>query len=229
MREPLLSSLRETVDTTPDLTAIGERIRVARKNIGLKQADLAERLGVTQPTVANWESGVHDPRQLMLAKIAETVGASLGWLASGERSQQEKDKQPAAAYLRRGLFHVPIVLMRDIARLSEAPDMDFHTYATDYIPFTAGNDGVFGVFVKDPAMDLAFPGETLAVIDPKLRSPVDGDFVLMSREGEEPYIRKWRVNPIRLEPVSSMMSFEPVPVNNLKGLLGSVLVSIRFH
>ncbi len=229
MREPFISA-RQPNDPV-DLVAIGsigERIKYSRKKIAMKQADLAHRLGVSQPTVANWESGVHDPRQLMLAKIAEAVSASLGWLASGERSALEKDKQPAAAYLRRGLIHVPIVLMADIAGLADDSEMDFHTFATDYIPVTAGNYRVFSVFVEDPAMDLAFAGETLAVIDPSLKRPSDGDLVLMARPGQEPYVRKWRANPIRLEPMSSNPAFQPTTVESLDGVLGSVVVSIRF-
>ena len=49
------------------LSTIGDRIRQARKAAGLNQAGLAARIGVSQPAVANWESGVHDPRRLMLA------------------------------------------------------------------------------------------------------------------------------------------------------------------
>ena len=37
------------------------QIRAFRKRLGLTQAALAERLGVPQPTVARWESGLVSP------------------------------------------------------------------------------------------------------------------------------------------------------------------------
>ncbi|MCI5046789.1 MAG: helix-turn-helix domain-containing protein, partial [Aquisalinus sp.] len=65
MSEQSLISRPVLVDSPETESAIGARIRLSRKMKGLNQADLATRLGVSQPTVANWESGVHDPRQLM--------------------------------------------------------------------------------------------------------------------------------------------------------------------
>ena len=63
--------------------SIGDRIRQARKSRGLSQSDLAQRVGVSQPAIANWESGIHDPRRLTLAKLAEALEAPLDWLAAG--------------------------------------------------------------------------------------------------------------------------------------------------
>jgi len=38
------------------------RIREAREQSGLSQADLAEKLGVTGATISNWENRVSEPR-----------------------------------------------------------------------------------------------------------------------------------------------------------------------
>ena len=67
--------MNDAVDrlSASDPLLIGDRIREARKKVGLSQVDLAKRVGVTQPAVANWESGVHDPRRLMLAKIGDAL------------------------------------------------------------------------------------------------------------------------------------------------------------
>ncbi len=37
---------------------LGEKIKEARKNVGLTQAELAERLCVSRQAVTKWESGV---------------------------------------------------------------------------------------------------------------------------------------------------------------------------
>ena len=41
---------------------IPEQIRAARKEAGLTQVELAEKLGVSLRTIENWEAGVRQPR-----------------------------------------------------------------------------------------------------------------------------------------------------------------------
>ena len=48
----------------------GARIKAARLLKGFSQSELAERLGVSQPAVAHWESGAHAPRFALLPRIA---------------------------------------------------------------------------------------------------------------------------------------------------------------
>lgn len=207
--------------------SIGGRIRSARKSRGLSQADLAHRLGVSQPAVANWESGVHDPRRLMLAKLAETLHTPLEWLAAGDRSMVEADKHPAAAYLRRPLQHVPVISMRAAVLLAKDRTADPHAMAEDYIPVTAGFTQLFAVFLDDEAVNLAFPSGTLVVIDYDDCSPNEGDFCLASVAGE-PLLRRWRDAPQRLEPHSTE-TFETVEINGAVSIIGCVRVSIRIH
>lgn len=45
-----------------------------RAELGLSQTALARRLGVSQPTVARWESGEHVPEITTLVRLAETLG-----------------------------------------------------------------------------------------------------------------------------------------------------------
>lgn len=207
---------------------IGERIRTSRKDAGLSQVDLARKVGVTQPAVANWESGVHDPRRLMLAKIADAVHVSPEWLASGARSAVEADRHPAAAYIRRPLQHTPVISFADAARFLDAPDADPHAMAEDYIPVTSGAKQMFALFVDDEAVDLIFPKDTLVVIDYADRAPSDGTFGLFLFDGL-PIIRRWRAAPPRLEPASTNAAFGPIHCPAPPRVIGCVRVSIRVH
>lgn len=51
--------------------------RTARRNAGLTQQQLADRLGVTQPAVARLERAGANPRVSTLAEIASATGCSL--------------------------------------------------------------------------------------------------------------------------------------------------------
>lgn len=208
--------------------SLGERIRDARKKSGISQVDLAKRVGVSQPAVANWESGVHDPRRLMIAKIADALQVSPLWLASGARSAAEEDKHPAAAYIRRPLQHTPVISFADAARLYEDPETDPHAVAEDYIPVTSGAEKLFALFVDDEAVDLAFPKDTLVVIDYADVRPADGAYGLFMLNGP-PIIRRWRAHPARLEPASSSDAYGPIYFDEPPKIIGCVRVSIRFH
>lgn len=221
-------SAAELATDRVDPVSMGDRIREARKRAGLSQVDLAEKVGVTQPAVANWESGVHDPRRLMLAKIAEALNVSLDWLGSGARSVLEADKHPAAAYIRRPLQHTPVLSFADAARFLDQKNADPHAFAQDYIPVTSGAEKLFALFVDDEAIDLAFPKETLVVIDYADRKPADGAFGLFILDGP-PIIRRWRDQPARLEPASGNASFGPIYFQGPPRIIGCVRVSIRVH
>lgn len=57
------------------------RVRRAREELlGLTQRDLAAALGVTEHTVANWESGrVTSIRYANLVRLSELSGKPVGW------------------------------------------------------------------------------------------------------------------------------------------------------
>ena len=152
-------------------------MRTARKALNLNQAELAARLGVTQPAVANWESGQHDPRRLVLAKLANVLDVSLDWLAAGARSPFEADKHPAAAYLRRPIVQVPVITMQNAALFLENTAEDPHVYAEDYFPFTTSLQKIFSVMVTDDAMDAVFSEGVVTTVDYTDRRLIDGAFL----------------------------------------------------
>ena len=59
---------------------LGEKIEIARKEAGLTQQDLAERVGLTRPQVANIEGGRSDVPTRRLIEIAAALGVSAGSL-----------------------------------------------------------------------------------------------------------------------------------------------------
>ncbi|WDI30033.1 helix-turn-helix transcriptional regulator [Hyphococcus flavus] len=208
--------------------SIGDRIRQARKTKGMSQSDLASRVGVSQPAIANWESGIHDPRRLTLAKLADALEAPLDWLAAGDRSAAESDKHAAAAYIRRPVRHVPVVSLRTAALLARDPGADPHAMAEDYIPVTLGPSKLVAVFINDPAIDLAFLPDTVVIVDYEDKMPDDGDYCLIHVE-ETPLVRRWKSNPARLEPVSSQDGHPTIAFTPSVTIIGCVRVSIRVH
>lgn len=63
---------------------LGERIRRARKMLGLTQQHFADQLGVTQPTVHRWEKGFYDPDERALQRLAALTQLSPAYFRYGD-------------------------------------------------------------------------------------------------------------------------------------------------
>ena len=70
---------------------IGHRIREARKQRGYNQQWLAEQIGVSQPSVSDWESGRNDPTMDNLAMAARVLDVHIEWLATGRGPRDYAD------------------------------------------------------------------------------------------------------------------------------------------
>ena len=69
---------------------IGERIAKLRETSGLTQAELAEKLGVTDRAVSKWETGGGYPDITLLAPIADVFGVSIDYLLRGTPQLRQK-------------------------------------------------------------------------------------------------------------------------------------------
>jgi transcriptional regulator with XRE-family HTH domain len=74
-------------------TPFGQRIAQAREQAGLTQAELAVRMGVTQPVVAYWEREPVALRIEQLAALADALGVTTDYLA-GRSTKQSAPKGP---------------------------------------------------------------------------------------------------------------------------------------
>ncbi|VFQ42465.1 XRE family transcriptional regulator [Desulfoluna butyratoxydans] len=61
----------------------GDRLKMSREKLGLSQAGLGKKIGVTTTTVQNYEYG-GSPKGDVLVRMAEVLGCSLDWLLLGQ-------------------------------------------------------------------------------------------------------------------------------------------------
>lgn len=61
---------------TVDLVALGSKVRERRKELGMTQVQLAERMGILQPDVSVIESGQVVSGLLMVARVAVALDMS---------------------------------------------------------------------------------------------------------------------------------------------------------
>ena len=69
--------------------SVGTRLRVLRKDAGLTQAQLAQRIDVSSKTVSKWENGSADPSTTNLLALAKLYGVAAEELLRGiDRSEE---------------------------------------------------------------------------------------------------------------------------------------------
>ena len=93
-----------------DQIKMGKFIAALRKEKGLTQDKLGEKLGVTNKTVSRWENGNYMPDVEMLSLLSEEFGVSINELISGERLAAEDFKKAADENLVTALDHSTFTL-----------------------------------------------------------------------------------------------------------------------
>ena len=74
-----------------DQEKIGKFICAARKQQGMTQEQLGERLGVTNKTVSRWETGKYMPDIDKLQELSAILGISIHELLAGEKIEDPAD------------------------------------------------------------------------------------------------------------------------------------------
>lgn len=69
--------------------AIGKFISTCRKEKGLTQTQLAEKLNITNRAVSKWETGKSVPDAAIMLDLCEILDVSVNELLSGERIAME--------------------------------------------------------------------------------------------------------------------------------------------
>jgi transcriptional regulator with XRE-family HTH domain len=85
---------------------IGARMRTRRRLLGLSQADLAERLGVSFQQVQKYERGANRVAASTLLAAAQTLNTTISWLVGEETSGREDDEDVFRALARPGALEV---------------------------------------------------------------------------------------------------------------------------
>lgn len=71
------------------MAEFSERLKMLRKEKGLKQDEFAKTIGVSSSSVSNWERGVRKPEYDGFEKLASFFGVSLGYLLGSSDDRHE--------------------------------------------------------------------------------------------------------------------------------------------
>ena len=82
-----------------DQVKIGKFIAACRKEQGLTQAQLAERIGVSDRAVSKWETGRAMPDSSIMLEVCSAIGINVNELLNGERIIMDNYREMAEAQL----------------------------------------------------------------------------------------------------------------------------------
>ncbi|THD64602.1 helix-turn-helix transcriptional regulator [Phenylobacterium sp.] len=85
---------------------IGARLRTRRRQLGLSQSDLAERLGVSFQQVQKYERGANRVAASTLLTAAQALNTTISWLVGEESSGREDDDDVFRALSRPGALEM---------------------------------------------------------------------------------------------------------------------------
>jgi len=205
------------------MAIIGRRIKHARKKKKYSQAQLADLVGVSQPTVGNWESGNHIPRLNTMSSIADALEVRRLWLISGtEHTAGGPQSSDNSTYLSTPLVHVPVhAWPRHADELTHNQKTALH-----HVPISLWALEPFALKIVDKAMAREFLEGTIVIFDAALTDLHDGRLYLFNWNGSV-ILRRWRDNPSRLEPAASPGQFETLFPDGEPVVIASALQSIR--
>ncbi len=72
--DPTIPSLPDGITFSSAAQRFGWNLRVARRRAGLRQQDLADRLGIYQSGISFWERGGCLPQITSIARLAAALG-----------------------------------------------------------------------------------------------------------------------------------------------------------
>jgi len=78
-----MGTTRKNISSTPDLRAIGRRIRQIR-GFDLTQAQFGKILGIGQTQLSKYEMGQSAPTLDLLLRLKTYSGRSIDWIVTGE-------------------------------------------------------------------------------------------------------------------------------------------------
>ena len=93
---------------------IGVFLGQLRKEQGMTQEQLGEKLGVTNKTISRWETGTYLPPVEMLQGLSEMYGITINEILSGDRLEEKEYREKAEENIKMALSKSAFTLKEKI-------------------------------------------------------------------------------------------------------------------
>ncbi|WP_336195018.1 LexA family transcriptional regulator [Hafnia paralvei] len=179
---------------------LASRVKRRRVDLGMTQADVAAKAGITQQSIEAIESGkTQKPRNLL--PLAEALQCDPKWLLCGGDLIQN---------INLGAKRVPIISYVQAGAFAAEDTINFEG-DFEYVLTSANvSEKAFALRIKGDSMTPEFKEGDIVIIDPE-ECPTPGEFVVASNGNLEGTFKKYRPRSINAQ---GEEDFELVPLNS---------------
>ena len=167
---------------------INSNIRKLRKQAGLTQEELAEKLKVARSTITQWEAGWSSPRMGMIQKLSGVFGVTPAELLL----EDEEPHVPSsnAIPVKASASTVPLLTLGRV-HAGELTDEEGAERCVE-VPASVldGHPRAFALLVEGDCMDRVIPEGSHVLVDPD-REPSNGSVAVVESEGYGAVMRRW--------------------------------------
>lgn len=167
------------------------RLRTLRKNAGLTQLELAQKLDLTSTAIGAWEAGRAKPRLDKLEQLAGILGTSAYYLLNGEEPPSPDFSYPSGS--RRPVGRSGMVPMRRLGKTHAGDAIEeLEDEGTVEVPEHVAelHPNGFMLSVEGDCMDRAYPDGCVVLVDPDAE-PWPGCAVVAETSPGESVLRRY--------------------------------------
>lgn len=157
---------------------VSSRLRMLRKDAGMTQQDIADKLDVTRVSVGKWESGIATPRPKNLEDLAALFGTSVSYLLGEDGPERVESRATSAMVPMRAI---------GVTCMGEGDEQDADAVVEVPEGVAARHPGLFVVHGIGSCMDRRFPEDAALGVDPDME-PRTGDAVLVRDEAHGSFV-----------------------------------------
>lgn len=167
-----------------NISNIGDRIKLRRKELKLTQAQLAKKVGVSHASISQWESETTAPDGANLLSVAKALGCTAEYLLKGK----DEGVNVLFSKIHHSRGEYPLISWVSAGNWSEAVE-PYHPKAIDdwHETTVTCSDSSFWLDVVGDSMTspsgLSIPEGMIILIDPEVE-PVSGKLVIAKLDNE---------------------------------------------
>ena len=177
------------------------RLKELREQAGYSQYSFAEKFGVSQSTVGNWESGTREPKFDTMQRLADFFGVSVDYLL-GRESVPEGPPAPS----RPGSKWIPV-----LGKVAAGTPIEAVEDILDYEEIdaqTAASGEYFALQIKGQSMEPKISDGDVVIVR-KQDDCDSGDTAVVLVNGDEATVKRIKKEPGGIMLIPSNPAYEP--------------------
>lgn len=168
-----------------DHMGISQNIKRLRKQAGMTQVELAEKLDVARSTITQWETGWSSPRMGMVQKLAGVFGVT-----SAEMLAEPTDLPDGAMPVVPSSATVPLLTIGRVHAGAMTDEEEVAHRVEVPASVCENHPRAFALEVEGDCMDRVIPEGSHVLVDPD-REPGNGSIAVVETEAYRAVMRRW--------------------------------------